>query len=374
MCIPLRTRHLVRLRYKTLRRGRKVEVDGRWVPDWNQEAVDRLDDDHRRELLWLIYSLPLWNGKEILPLPPHFEVATDAAKTIGGGLVLLPSVGADQATALPQEARWLWHPWELHLSINAKELVSPELGLRALDKMFSDLVYDARILCNTDSTTALRYINKQGGSLPHLSRLAERLWHFCLRRGCTIFCRHLAGVHNTRADRASRHRGDRSEWQLLPNVFKIIEDAFGPHSVDLMASRTNHLLPRYFSRWGDPGSAGPPDALQHDWALEGNPYCHPPYIMIPLVLRHLVATGAEITLVAPVWPAHFWITMLVEFSVSMPVLLPRELLRPTLPQKFPPEQPRWRTAAWRLCARPSSAVAFTRQQWQEFFASGVHQR
>eukprot|EP01050_Picozoa_sp_SAG11_P008525 SAG11_NODE_757_length_7322_cov_32.976603_4_plen_690_part_00 len=383
VCIVLRMRNLMRLRSATLRKGRKVRVNGRLIPDWDQPVIGEFDDSHRQELLWLIHDLRLWNGKEILPLPPDLEVATDAAKTIGGGLVLFPHVGADQATALSEEVRWRWHHWELDINVNVKETATVEMGLRALDRVFLDLIYDVRILCNIDNMTGLSYINKQGGPFPHLSRIAERLWRWCLSRGVLIFCRHLAGVLNTRADRASRHRGDRSEWRLKRKPFNAIEAQFGPHSVDLMASRTNHLLGRYFSRWGDP-SAAAHDAFQQDWLLEDNCYCHPPFIMIPLVLRHLVKTGATITLVAPVWPSHFWITMLVEFSVEFPLLLPRDLVEPASPAEMPAThcarqsskvsfevtQPKWRTAAWRLCAAPLSSVVWPRQQWSAFFGSG----
>jgi hypothetical protein len=76
----------------------------------------------------------------------------------------------------------------------------------------------------------------------------------------------LAGKKNTRADVASRHRGDRSEWKLNPSVFQLIDARFGAHLVDLMASRTNSQLPVYFSQWGDPSAAGK-DVFKQDWCL-----------------------------------------------------------------------------------------------------------
>ena len=52
-----------------------------------------------------------------------------------------------------------------------------------------------------------------------------------------------------RADRASRWRDDRQEWRLSEQAFELVERAFGPHTVDLFASRRNAMLPRFFSRW-----------------------------------------------------------------------------------------------------------------------------
>jgi hypothetical protein len=346
------------------------------IPDWDQPIdYKNFEDSHLLELLWFLHDLQLWNGKEILPLPPDVEMASDAAKTIGGGLVLFPFVGADQKDALDsKEARWLWHWRELSWSINPKELASFELGLRAMDRMAEGLLYDIRILMNTDSSVAMSYVNKMGGGVSYLSRIAESLWLWLIRRGCTIFCRHIAGVLNTRADRASRHRGDRSEWQLCHHAFRDIEQQFGPHSVDLMASRTNTLLSRYYSRYGDPSAVGE-DCLKADWRLEGNMYCHPPFAMIPQILQKLVREKVELTLVAPVWPGHFWITLLMEYSMTLPFVLDHEnLIMPAVPYPWAVTQPVWRTAVWRLCGEPSKRVVLHQEQWREFFASGGGKR
>ena len=72
-----------------------------------------------------------------------------------------------------------------------------------------------------------------------LSALALRLWFWLLSQGLWLYCTHLAGVLNVRADRASRWRDDRSEWRLSQEAWLQIEDLHGPHSVDLFASRRN---------------------------------------------------------------------------------------------------------------------------------------
>jgi hypothetical protein len=141
-----------------------LAAGGILIPDWDQPIdYKNFEDSHLLELLWFLHDLQLWNGKEILPLPPDVEMASDAAKTIGGGLVLFSFVGVDQKDALDsKEARWLWHWWELSWSINPKEFASFELGLRAMDRMVEGLLYDVRILMNTDSSVAMSYVNKMG--------------------------------------------------------------------------------------------------------------------------------------------------------------------------------------------------------------------
>ena len=83
-----------------------------------------------------------------------------------------------------------------------------------------------------------------------------------------------------------------------------MQTAFGPHSVDLFASRANTLLPRYFSRFLDLESAAE-DALAQPWAAEANPYAHPPFALLPRVLRKVRDERIKaMTIIAPVWPAQ----------------------------------------------------------------------
>ena len=168
---------------------------------------------------------------------------------------------------------------------------------------------------------------------------------------------HLAGVLNWRADRASRWRDDRQEWRLSDEAFGAVQQHFGPHTVDLFASRRNTLLPRYFSRWLDPQSAAT-DAFSRPWKLEGNPYAHPPIALISKVIKKVREEQCELTLVAPVWATQTWMTDLLEMSVAPPaILLAENLFEPVLPSRFVCQQPGWTTAVWRICGDASRPKA-----------------
>ena len=206
--------------------------------------------------------------------------------------------------------------------------------------------------------------------MEHLSRVSEELWEWLLLQGTLATSAHKRGVDNSRADAPSRWRGDRNEWQLSPVVFKTIDELWGPHDVDLFASRTNTHLPVFVSRDPSPGAVDF-DALQQDWNRWANPYANPPAVLIPQVLRRLRESQCSITLVAPVWSMRPWIGALMALSVAPPLLLSHEgLFQPTLPQPWAVEQPAWRTAAWRLCGRRSLGAVFSSLQWRQFFASG----
>jgi hypothetical protein len=184
-----------------------------------------------------------------------------------------------------------------------------------------------------------------------------------------VHARHLAGVLNVRADRASRYRDDRTEWRLSEEAFEQVEQAFGPHTCDLFASRRNALCQRFFSRWLDP-SAADFDAFAQDWTLEENAYAHPPYAIMGRVLAHVREQRATITLVAPLWAAHSWFSDLMELSIEVPrVIVCDNLVAPVLPTRFPPRQPRWLTAVWRISGDDSknraSTVALRTALWPD---------
>ena len=318
-------------------------------------------------------ELRQWNGKWLHGHPPPgtrtmMPFESDASK-LGGGLCM------DKPAA---EARWHWLPEELPNSINWKELVSPELGLRAVELQERSRRYPhlSKLLVTNmpsitglsdstppdhrgvmdrvhvdgqlDNTTAVAYLNKQGGSNPKLSFYAERMWKWLLQRGAWLSCRHLAGVLNVRADTASRWRDDRSEWRLSHEAWRLVEDLHGPHSVDAFATRRNTQLPRFYSRWLDP-DASEVDALKQAWELEENLFAHPPIAMVPKVLAKLRECRATITLVAPVWASQVWLAELLDMSVELPTLLLCEtLVEPVFPTKFKVVQPGWTTAVWRL--------------------------
>ena len=380
--------------------------------NWDVRVLDILPKDWvaehwaplHQELHFWATELRFWNGKWLSGAPPahgarplHFD--SDASNT-GGGLVM--------DDPLPVEARWHWRKLETPNSINWKELVSVEMGLRAAAKQFgaathqhvagggqivsvssdksqdlpqttwstgssalplketklaveatgvasqgqqqpTHLLQGASIHGRVDNTAAIAYINKQGGPVPSLSMMAERLWRYLLQHQAWIKCTHLAGVLNVRADRASKWRDDVQEWRLSDEAFYQVEKVFGPHSVDLFASRRNTMLPRFFSRWLDPDAAAT-DALSRRWSSERNAYAHPPIALIPKIIEKVREEGAEITLITPLWASQAWISSLLELSVATPrLLLATHLFTTPSGCQISTEKCGWRTVAWRIC-------------------------
>ena len=355
---------------------------------WRATRMARL----QMEINFWSFELRFWNGKWLSGAPPphgaqHRHWTSDASG-YGAGLV------EEDPDALDYESRFHWLKTEMHNSINWKELATPEPCMKAVAKEFRGSFHDkltrggvtaaavnytelpkishalskelfkdpfdhALIKGKLDNTTAISYIRKMGGPSPHLSQIAERLWFWLLRQRSWILVSHIAGVLNVRADRASRWKDDRSEWRLSSDAFRCVEDAFGPHSVDLFASRRNTQLPRFFSRWLDPDSSAT-DAMARPWLREGNPYAHPPIVMIPKILEKVKAERCEITLVAPVWASQAWISDLLDMSVAVPrLLLSENLMEAVLPSATKTSQPGWTTAVWRISGDVSKTKVTT---------------
>ena len=196
------------------------------------------------------------NGRPIRPLPADLLTDSDASG-FGGGMV---SRLDDRS-----EARWHWLPEEAKLHINWKELVTHLRGLQALDLETPGLVLNSTIFNQCDNSVSVSYVNRQGGRVPELSFAAEALWYWLLARGSSIRDIFLPGVQNVRADSASRWYIDFQEYQLQPTLFRRLNAAWGPFTIDAFASRANAQMRPFWSRWSDPDSDSAPDAIVKDW-------------------------------------------------------------------------------------------------------------
>ena len=110
---------------------------------------------------------------------------------------------------------------------------------------------------------------------------------------------------NEQADFLS-HIYDSDDWGLSQHIFTIIDQIWGPHSIDRFANHLNNKLQRFNSRFWNPGSEDI-DAFVLDWSGENNYVC-PPISLIPRVILHMRNCKAVGTLIVPHWPsAPYWL-------------------------------------------------------------------
>ena len=203
-----------------------------------------------------------------------------------------------------------WSPKEAAMHINCLELLAATLAIQTFAKRKENVLIHLKV----DSTSALTYINKMGGTVsPDLNRLTKELWSWCLTKNVTLRASHLPGILNEEADEESRIMKDRSDWMLCPEIFRSIQAQLGPLEIDLFASRLTIQLPTYVSWRPDP-EALVTDAFSMNWnGLKA--YTNPPWNMISRVLGQVGQQEATIVLVAPVWKTQAWYSLLLTLLI-----------------------------------------------------------
>ena len=301
---------------------------------WDTPSVG-ISSEARIDLQWWVDTMSQPTACEIKLLEHELTIDHDASPW-GWGAYLKD-----------RPAGGLFTPAERRRSQNARELTGLVYALRSYERTISGRC----VLIQTDNTTVMTYVNREGGRSRLLSRMMEDLLRWCADRSISLRAVHLPGKLNERADIISRRRVERSETSLNPDLLPALEALHGPITCDLFAGRHNRLVERFFSPTPDFAAAAT-DAFNQNWAEETNPLANPPFALLPRVLRQVEEQQAVITLIAPVWGATWW-PLLMELCTAPPVLLP---LQPDLflkPDGSPSPPPRWRTAVFRLDGRQS---------------------
>ena len=244
--------------------------------------------------------------KEGVPLHPNkvdVQMVTDASE-FGWG-----------AHCQGQMIQGTWDDTEVRWHVNIKELQTILIAMR----QFSQLIRDKTVLVLCDNSTAVSYVEKQGGLRSHqlytttflIYTLAERL-HVDLQ------VRHVAGALNVIADRLSR-KGTKikSEWSLHLVTFKAICETLGTPQIDLFATSENNRLPLYVSPIID-DNAYAVDALSLNWT-GFDAYAFPPSQLLTKILRKITLQPCKLTIVAPLWVRAVWLWDLIHLSTARPL-------------------------------------------------------
>ena len=148
----------------------------------------------------------LQSGISLAQVNPHLDFWSDASD-VGWGAHLLDAT-----------ASGLWSQGEALLSINARELLAVEYGLRH----FQLLVSNSTVAVFADNSTALAYLRKQGGTRsPVLNSIAQRILRWAESIDLILVPQFIQGRNNVLADSLSRpNQVQRSEWTLKWEVFR----------------------------------------------------------------------------------------------------------------------------------------------------------
>ena len=149
----------------------------------------------------------------------------------------------------------------------------------------------------------VEHILKVGSPKPKLHSEAVAIYTLCRQNNIHLEPKWVPRECNQETDALSR-QADRDDRMLNPNHFAALDILWGPHTIDRFSTVRTRQVPRFCSRWLNPGTEGV-DAFKLCWAGENNWIFPPPYL-IPRVLKHMEYGMEKGTLVIPVWTSASW--------------------------------------------------------------------
>ena len=201
---------------------------------WDQVDDSTLvwwDFSCRRDLEWWLVQLRLESGISLAQISPDLNFRSDTSD-VGWGAHLADEV-----------ASGLWSVEEAELSINARDLLAVERDLL----QFHHLISGSTVAIFADSSTAMAYLRKQGGTRsPVHNSIAQWILRWAESLQIVLAPQFILGKNNVLADSLSRtNQVQGSEWTLKWEVFQDLHKKW-PVMIDLFATSLNHRCSLYF--------------------------------------------------------------------------------------------------------------------------------
>ena len=256
----------------------------------NENLHISLEDKCIEELTFWRDNVMHLNSRYIFASPKvHTIMCSDASAVASGAII---SVGN-------HIAHKNWSPSEKTQSSTWRELETMRFAINS----FIPLLQNSRVKLFTDSQSAAHII--EVGSMKHeLHSIAIKIFHLCLTHRISLEVQWIPRSLNDQADYISKWV-DTEDWSITDTFFNAINDITDPLTVDCFACYYNTKLPRFFSRYWNPGAEAI-DAFAQDWSGE-NALLVPPVTLIQAALNHLYFCHGRGVLVFPWWPSSsFW--------------------------------------------------------------------
>ena len=297
----------------------------------------RLSSGARSDLQWFADLQDRYNGRKIWRSPHTALLHCDASELAWGSVLNLK---------VPARGFWRAHQRREHITLLEARAV--RYGVET----FLEALAGRHVLLREDNQAVCAMLRSWTSRSPALLRELRKLWWLLDDNNIVLSPKYIRSADNWFADHLSRQSDD-GDWRLNPRCFRLLQRAWGPHTVDRFATANNTQLPRFNSAWADPRSEGLDAFAQHNWGEENN-YCNPPWDLLDRLAQLLHETpSAGATVVAPHWPAQPWFQQLQEMACDT-------LLFPAAPDLFCPGRlgssvfigpPRWSVICFRIAAR-----------------------
>ena len=287
------------------------------------------------------HSQPIW------PRKPGIKVLgwCDASKSGWGGFIQSNQVKVARG-------EWPRHSAVAHSSSTEREMQAVVWTLQSM----SDSLQGLSVGIHTDNLNTASILCR-GSRVQRLHALALQAFDLCQANQIQLLVQWIPREQNTCADYLSRII-DRDDWQVSRRIFTELHSRWGPFSVDRFASHLSKQLPRFNSRWWNPGCEAV-DAFTQDWSEENN-WCVPPPSLLGNVLAFLSSTNCHAAVLIPEWPAAPWWPSWKPLGVWHQIVVDQRIFTPkplfahhvSLPTcVFGPAAPSFDIAAVRICTK-----------------------
>jgi len=243
---------------------------------------------------------PIWHNAAV-DVVLHVDAAGRSADSAGGWGAWLQWEGQHLAA----QGTWASAACSA-MSSTAQELTACLYAVQSFNNLAGSSLRLAgkAVQLRTDSQNAALALSGGRVYAPDSVPVAQRIFLYCFEHAIRLAPLWVPREQNTVADALSKEV-DNHDCMLDPTVFAELHKAWGPFSVDLFASHTTHQLPRYYSRWLTPDTAGV-DAFTVDWSTMGLAWANPPYHLLFKTWQYAAECRARLCLLVPVWRTKPW--------------------------------------------------------------------
>ena len=242
------------------------------------------------ELSFWLQNITSYNGLSIWFSAGSTRVVySDASSTGYGGYAV--ELG-------PEFAQGQWSADEMVLSSTWRELKAVYNVLQS----FASKLSGHAVKWFSDNQSVV-HIVQVGSHRQHLQEGALSIFELCFQYNIKLEMEWTPRSANEIADYISRIR-DFDDWSIHPELFRLIDSIWGPHTVDCFADQHNKQLPRFHS-YLCPGTEAV-DTFTVNWGYERCWLVPPPHL-VSRAICHARACNAHGTLFVPIWKsAPFW--------------------------------------------------------------------
>jgi len=214
------------------------------------------------------------------------------------------------------QTRGYWDANERKFPIATKETLAL---VRTLENLVNNC-RDTRVDVQVDNRVLVSSWDKQVSKCPAISDAMKSLFQFCASRNLGLSLSYVPSRNNP-ADSPSRVLSD-LDAKLSDPSWKLIDQTFGPHTIDLMALPSNVRHDpsgrplRFFSPFPCRQSSGT-NVFSQFLAPYENAFVFPPFVLVGPLLRFLLPQDCSFSIVVPeLCPRKYWWPVLQRRAVA----------------------------------------------------------